>query len=176
MNAYLMMLLVSPQRRRSLKKGQVQWWTPSALSCSRLHHERPHIWVGWERSRSGGRRSDATSVHPEGGEGPALLHQTLQHRWFTTAALSSTQTQQWLFRLSKHHWWKLKALIGCRTPASTWDRDILAEIRSLREKLLTGRFGGDWTSASKWGSGAEKLGVGTESSSVISTFKRISAA
>lgn len=53
----------------------------SLLPSSRLHHERPHIRVGWEGSRAGGWRPDATSVHTERGEGPALLHQTLQHRW-----------------------------------------------------------------------------------------------
>lgn len=80
------------QDRSSSSSGGEEWnkwptqsWNQSnlllpPLSCSRLHHERPHIRVGQEGSRAGGRRADATSVHTQRGEGPALLHQTLQHR------------------------------------------------------------------------------------------------
>ncbi|XP_061541228.1 glycine receptor subunit alphaZ1 isoform X2 [Phycodurus eques] len=44
-----------------------------------LHDERPDLRVGRERRRAGGGWPDAASVHPEGGERPQILHQTLQH-------------------------------------------------------------------------------------------------
>lgn len=58
-----------------------QYLLPPLFYPSRLHHERPDLWVALWEPRSGRRRSHPPAVRAEGGEGSGILHQELQHRY-----------------------------------------------------------------------------------------------
>lgn len=169
--AWWMVLMVFPQERRDVNKAKMRWRKASALSCSRLHHERSHLRVGWKRSRSGGRWADATSVHPEGGEGPALLHQTLQHRWVQPRSSTSTRWCSGVFWVGSTWGWLW---------LTERSQSFLTEIRSsaisqtaaggisLLERLLV-----TWISPSRGDcSQSREASVGSDSKSSSSAIRR----
>lgn len=109
------------------------------LSClrSRLHDERPDLRVAGERTRAGGWRPHASSVHPEGRVWSEILHQALQYRFEC-----SHLTIKSLHLLSNHC--TICYNSGAGTTAQGWFSPQMIRSCMLMQTLYWYKTGPDW--------------------------------